>query len=428
MTTPATPISVFLALEASARAAATPEVLRAVMVNEPRRLVPYRSAALFDLTGGSPRVVALSDVPVPDKDAPLVQWLAAKATATRLLGPSQPILNNSTCFPPAVHSFMLSARDGRPVAALWLARDEPWQPHEITLLERLADCYGHALTALVRPRRLCSRRARRIKLAVAITALASLALPVSQTTLAPATISPASPIVIAAPIDGVIADFAVRPNQPVAAGDPLFQFDATTLRAQAETADRALAVAQADLHTAQQGAISSDRKAGAAVAQADATVALRTAEAAYAHDLLSRTAVAAPTPGVAIFTDENDWRGRPVVTGQRILTLADPARIEVTIEVPVRDAIALSPGAPVALYLDTAPLSPLAATLVSASYEAELTPAGTLAYRARAALASSPTLTRIGLQGTAKLTGGTVPLALYLFRRPLAAVRQALGI
>ena len=35
---------------------------------------------------------------------------------------------------------------------------------------------------------------------------------------------------------------------------------------------------------------------------------------------------------------------------------------------------------------------------------------------------------RIGLRGTAKILGDRVPLALYLFRRPLALLRQSLGI
>ena len=53
--------------------------------------------------------------------------------------------------------------------------------------------------------------------------------------------------VVAAPLDGVIAEFLVKPNQSVAAGDLLVRFDATTLKAQADVAERALGVAEAEL-------------------------------------------------------------------------------------------------------------------------------------------------------------------------------------
>jgi len=53
-----------------------------------------------------------------------------------------------------------------------------------------------------------------------------------------------------------------------------------------------------------------------------------------------------------------------------------------------------------------------------------------MAYRLRARFVDDDGATppRVGLKGTAKLYGETVPLAVYLFRRPLAAIRQHLGV
>jgi hypothetical protein len=89
--------------------------------------------------------------------------------------------------------------------------------------------------------------------------------------------------------------------------------------------------------------------------------------------------------------------------------------------------VALEPGAAVELFLDNAPLAPLAARLVTASYESEITPAGVLSYRLTATVLPGPALPRIGLQGIARVSGRPVPLALYLFRRPLTALRQWIG-
>ena len=434
--------STFIQLEASARQADSVEALRYTMVNEMRRLVPYRQAALIIGGGGEPvRLEATSGVAVLERDAPFARWLARVAArlserddagTVHLVTPDKvapPEREDWKEWAPAnVLWVPLLTRDGVAVGALWLARDQEWQDSEAVMLERLAGCYAHAWRALTgNPRRLLRPDARRsLKIAVPVVMLLALAIPVRQSALAPAEIVATAPLAVSAPIDGVIARFRVKPNQPVKAGEPLFEFDDTTLRNQAEVADRTLGVAQAELRQATQGAMV-DKKAAAQMALSDAQVKLRQTELDYARTMLGRILVVAERDGIAVFTDENDWIGRPVVTGQRILQIADPAHTELSVSLPVRDAIALTPGAPVDLFLDVEPLSPKPATLTSASYEAEMTPAGALSYRVRAAFPPDLPPPRIGLQGTAKIYGERVPLALYLFRRPLAALRQTLG-
>ena len=68
----------------------------------------------------------------------------------------------------------------------------------------------------------------------------------------------------------------------------------------------------------------------------------------------------------------------------------------------------------------------LVAKLRYVAHDAVQRPDGTFAYRARAALAAS-TEHRVGLKGTARLTGRWVPLAYWVLRRPLAALRQTIG-
>ena len=82
--------------------------------------------------------------------------------------------------------------------------------------------------------------------------------------------------------------------------------------------------------------------------------------------------------------------------------------------------------AAIALFLDSDPLNRHMATLERAAYQAQSNAAGQLAYRLDARFDQAPP--RIGLRGTAKLFGARAPLALYLLRRPLAALRQAVGL
>ena len=127
-----------------------------------------------------------------------------------------------------------------------------------------------------------------------------------------------------------------------------------------------------------------------------------------------------------MFADAERWTGKPVQTGERLLQIADPGQAELRIELAVGDAIALAPDAQVALFLDSDPLHRHSAKLERAAYQAQGTAAGQLAYRLDAAFDAAPP--RIGLRGTAKLFGERAPLALYLLRRPLAALRQAVGL
>jgi hypothetical protein len=140
---------------------------------------------------------------------------------------------------------------------------------------------------------------------------------------------------------------------------------------------------------------------------------------------LTRTQVLAPRDGVAFVSDPAEWIGRPVVTGERILRLAEPGDKEVEAWLPVRDAIALHPQSPVRLYLNSSPLSPVSAYVETVAYEATRRPDGSYAYRVRARV--DPTDHRVGLKGTVRLEGDRVPMIYWMLRRPLAAAREWLG-
>lgn len=456
MTEQSSVYSILLQLEREARHAESEDALRFVVVNQTRRLVSYRQALLVRLDGpGRFAVEAISNVPVIDREAPLVRWAARVLAALRPdlpLDPTpQPGMPGSRRLDPAALSDALRADWGEwwPPEALWqplmapggrllgglvLLREQPFVPAERVLADRLADAYAHAWSALGRgsgrrlPAGATRGRRRWLAAAAGLALIVALAWPVQQSALAPAEVVPRDPWMVAAPLEGVIEEVLVEPNQPVAAGDPLFRFEEAPLRARRDVAAKQLAVAEADLRLAQQGAFRDVTRKGE-VALKEAAVALRQAELAYAEELLGRTMVTAPAAGVAVFADRDDWTGRPVAVGERVMVLADPARTELRAWLPVSDAISLEPGTEVRMFLAVDPLNPVAAVLRRASYDAELTPEGVLAYRVEAGfLNEAGQAPRLGLQGTAKLYGEHAPLAFTLFRRPISAVRQMLGL
>jgi hypothetical protein len=110
-----------------------------------------------------------------------------------------------------------------------------------------------------------------------------------------------------------------------------------------------------------------------------------------------------------------------------VLTLADPAKVELAVSLPVAEAFRLQPDASVTLYPNGSLFTSYDGTLTSAAYRAEPTPAGVLAYRLKVRFKSGAPLPQLGLMGTAKVRGDWVPLSYYVLRRPLTAARQWIG-
>jgi hypothetical protein len=209
-------------------------------------------------------------------------------------------------------------------------------------------------------------------------------------------------------------------------GTPLFRLDDTTLRSRADVLAKEVAVADAELGTTSQRAFDHSQSMGE-LSLLKGRALQRRAELAAVEAQLKRTAVLAPRPGVAIYSDPNDWLGKPVVTGERIMHLADPAKPAMRIQLAVNDAITLAPGAEVKLFLSAFPLSPLTGHITETSYQAKVTDDGIAAYRLMATIDGPTDNARLGLHGTAKLYGERVLLGYYLFRRPLSALRAWSG-
>ncbi|MBP6754327.1 MAG: HlyD family efflux transporter periplasmic adaptor subunit, partial [Alicycliphilus sp.] len=249
--------------------------------------------------------------------------------------------------------------------------------------------------------------------------------PMRQSVLAPAEVVPLGGQVVAAPLDGVIAEFLVKPNQAVRKGDVLLRFDTTSIKAQADVAERTLNVAEAELKANAQRAFA-DADSSARIDLFAARVEQKRAERDYARQLLARTEVRAERDGIAVFADAQRWTGKPVQTGERLMEVADPSQAQLRIELAVGDALDFKPGSEINLFLDSDPLHRHVARLQRSAYEAEQVASGQLAYRLDGEFEQAPP--RIGLRGTAKLYGERTALALYLLRRPLAALRQTVGL
>lgn len=436
----AEPLGVLVGLLREAREAETPRALAFVLVNAARRLIAYDQALLLRPAAGGWRAVAASGASQIDRAAPLIRWLeqiaADKDFAARAhtlhemelapaarddFGPRHPLW--VPLIAPAGGSS--DAKDGGLVGALWLDRAEPWREAEAALLAELAGAAAHALRALEGGRRPV-RAWRRGAAPFVVLAVAALFIPAQRAALAPVEIVARDAEVVAAPIDGTIRGFEVRPNQQVEAGAALFTLDDTDRRARFDVAAKALDVARVEHRQASQGALGGKRDASK-LAALEAQIALKEIELDNARQQLERTRAKAGRSGVALLPDAQDYIGRPVAAGERVMQVADPREIEARAWLAAHDVLPVADGAAVRIFLDADPLKPLDGRVVRIHHEAEETPSG-MAYRVMVALdATGEGAPRIGARGTARIDGDRAPLFLYLFRRPIAALRQAVG-
>lgn len=264
-------------------------------------------------------------------------------------------------------------------------------------------------------------------MAVAGLAALLLAVPVPMSALAPVEVSPRNPFVVSSAVDGVVKSVEVDPNVAVKAGQLLVRLSDTVLRNRAEIAEREVAVAETKFKRASQLAFS-DARGRHDMAIARSELELKLAERDYARDLLARTEIRAERDGVAFFADRKDLVGRPVVIGEKLMEVADPAVSEFRIDLPVTDAVVLHAGARIKVFLDADPLRPLEAKLERASYKAAVSEGQQLAFRLVGRAVDPAASVRLGSRGTAQIFSDRVPLGFFLFRRPISALRQWIGL
>lgn len=432
----------FIQINMRALAARKIADLQFIICNETHQFVPYQQAAFFEINHRQKAKLSTASGLVDiEENAPFSIWLNNFSQHIETKGAYQ-IINLAG----APNVLVADWKEWLPDSTLWIplrdhhqqliglsmfAKPTQWTEVEAQQLGLLHQSYAHALSALKHNKQTFMSKVSAFfklnnALLIALMCLVLMFIPVRLSVLAPAEIIALESLSIAAPQDGVIQSFAVEPNQMVKQGDLLFTLDNTAVSNRYQVAAKALAVSQADALVANQRAFNSP-EGRAALASAIGKVREKEAELASIESLISRIEVRADKDGLAIFADKNDWIGRPVQTGERVMQLANPADTGLLVWLPTKDALTLEKGAPIKMFLHTDPLHPFSAHLVQTSYQSTLSPDNVASYRLKGVFEPSDKLPRIGLGGTARISGEKSFLGYYLFRRPIAAVREWTG-
>ncbi|MDO9023113.1 efflux RND transporter periplasmic adaptor subunit [Zwartia sp.] len=453
MTAPApkSPATLLLNLARRTRRAEDEATLRFILVNETYTLAKYQIALLWVEGEG---VVAQSGVSHVERHSPFVSWSnrvcqsLSKQKEAAIVTPvmletddaqqwSESLPSHALWIPISGGTLGSSNRAAvAPLAGLLLAREDSWSSREQGLLTEWSEMWSHAWKALHKPsarKRLGAgwewlRKMTPVKRVIyGACLLAFIFFPVRLTILAQAELVPADPAVIRVPIEGVVDEVFVTPNQRVKKGQPLFKLDMTSLTSKMQVAQQEMQIALAEYRQSTLQSLTDAKSRGLLTPQEGRTIE-RQLEADYLKKVLEKAQVTSPREGVVIFDDPLEWIGKPVMAGEKVMMVASEGQMEIEVWVPLNEAIELDPDAAVAMYLKTAPFAPVSGTLRYLGHEAVPRPDGTYAYRMRARITDAGDAARIGLRGTAKVAGDYVPFSYWVLRKPIVALRQFVGL
>jgi len=444
-------LSRLLLLFQQMRKSASVEELFFLVMNETRQIIEYDEALLFfDHDGKTPILQCISGLATFERETPKVAWLESRIESLREGNPNplDPIVIDKTNLPETLreswdeflsaNAVIVPFRAGksRQTGFFLFTRAQGWSEKDAKLLTEIADNFayaydGHRGRAAFPLLHVLSLRQKKVRLAIAVVALLVLFWPIHETLIADMEVTPISPWIATAPIDGVIHKINVEPNAQVKTGDLLFEMDDTTLRNEYILAGERVAIAQQELRQAQQeivtGTVQDDKKADAALLSLE--MQRKENEQQYYKDLLDKSKIYANANGIAVFSEPSELEGKPVHTGESVMLIADQNQVELTISMPANDAILVKPGDTVTAYLTASPFNAVKAKVRYVSYKAQKTEvAEQFAYKIKADLINPKDTPRLGLKGTARVKGQRTTLFFVLFRKPISYVRRLTGL
>ena len=436
-------IARLIGLEKKSREARTQDELNFVVVNETRQIIDFvNSYLLLKTPTDKHHVKAVSDLATVDRTAPLVTFVeniindqkntnlkeiqnleVDKISRSLKIKKPKNIPDNILLIP------IFSPQRGLQ-GFLITTRNEKFNDNEVELARHLSLTYGHAYNTFLTDfsikdflkKNFTGKRSWIIILSI----IFILIIPIKITSTAPVEVVPKNPRLITAPFDGVVKNIIVNNNDKINSGDLLIQIEDTDLKNSFNLAKQSLQVAEKELLRSRQFSFSNNEEK-ARLAELMAQVDLKKAEVESTSERLKNSKIYADKDGIAIVDQKNNWQGRPVSVGEKIITIANPEKVEFLIWLPVKDSLIIKENTDVKVFLDINPIKPLKGKLKRASYQSSLSPEEVLSYQISASFEGEE-IPRIGLRGTAKIYGSRVTLFYYLFRKPITFVRQLIGV
>lgn len=245
--------------------------------------------------------------------------------------------------------------------------------------------------------------------------------------VAPCEVIPENPYVITAPLEGIIEEIVVKPGELVKKGNILFEYDKRAPMHELRMAEKQVAMVQSEVNRAMTlGNV--DKKSLAEVVILKAKLEREKVNLDYAKHQAELLHFRSPIDGVVIFDNPEEWQGRPVKIGEKILTISDPEQSRIRVWLQEHDNINLDLNTPISIFLNINPIKSYQANLIYVANEATLSDKKVPSFIAEADWVDKPKDVKLGLTGNAILYGERVTLFYFIMRKPWGTIRNFLGI
>lgn len=435
-----------LELKASATSKVDPLIFS--IVNDTIHLVPYDRAYLFKIDPATSKLIGISGQASVTELAPLVLHL--ESAVQGLQKPSEAAFLAKEHFLAGKQDIWLHLQkenstavywlpifyDDKQVLGLWLEQwgvdtfAFPVEGIEVLLREFLLPAYGIAWNRLTAGRSLkrwlVSDQRHAFYLAIGLL-LVLFVIRIPLRVVAPCEIVASDPYYIRAPLEGVIREVAVKPGQSVEKGDLLFQYESQAEDQALKSAEQQLLAKKLELdRAAVMGLRDQEQQNQIGILKAqrqreEANLGLLS----YQTSLMS---VKSPIKGVVILGSNDEWRGKPVKIGEKVLIVSDPAQTKIKIWISESDNVPLDPKKDIKIFLNISPTSSYQAHIDYIANEISISEREIPSFIAEANWVDSPPdRVKIGLKGTAIIYGESVSLFYYFIRRPWYTFRNYVG-
>ncbi|SCA63670.1 Uncharacterized protein SCG7109_AV_00030 [Chlamydiales bacterium SCGC AG-110-M15] len=410
------------------------------ILNDSVQLAGYDRATLWSLKNGKPKLLGISGQAEANQGTGIAETWNSLVNDMKAPDTPQTVTKDSFATKeklwlefqaspasPNVHWFPIFSNKEL-VLGFWLERwgGVAWQDEEINILNFLMQAYGVAWEKFM-PKYTWKSFGQKQALLIAAACFAALFLVhIPLRIVAPCEIVPKDPLMISAPLDGIVEEMLVKPGQYVKKDELLFSYDKRVPTQELKVAQKQVQIIQSELNRAVTLAFKDNRPLSE-VATLRIKLQKEEIRLELAEFQVSRLEAKAPLEGIVMLDNPEAWRGRPVRIGERVMVLSDPNKSKVRIWIPESDNVVINREKPLKIFLNVSPEFSYQAELSYIADYSTVSDAGIPSFVSEAEWLDGENQVKMGLKGTVILYGQEVTLFYWIVRRPWAAVRSLFG-
>lgn len=410
-----------------------------IIVNETQKLIPYDLAILFKNDDGKYKILNISGQSEFSKTSNFAHKIEKIACMIEHPDQQQVITNESLTSEvstfeeycasnkPSILWQPIVDEDKKVLYGLWIEswENKKYNKGQLNILSTV--CQSYATVSKRFHRHFFSRRNLRYGIAIAslLTLFALCFLPISLRVVAPCELVPLDPYIITTPLSGRLDHIITNHGQEVNKGDLLFSYNKEIPIHQLRMKQKEYEVAAAKLAKAENTSHTepeSLQSLQSLILQAEKSN-IDVEMLQYQIQLMD---VTSPISGKVEIEKPEQWRGKNVDVGEKVMTVYNDKNTFIKIQIPYDDRIDFDWDRPIKVFLNPTPEKSYPARLTYISSFTIVTEKQTIVFLAEAEWIEKNNL-KVGLKGSAILYGDKVPLIYWLLRKPLNTFREIIG-